>query len=124
MSVVDKLKPVESHVCGMPWTAKAIIDTLSPTSSVSRKQAVYNAYKQNCTIIDKALSGEWLKDAPLDSRDKNEEKLALFTAHLILDTAYIHQRLCQAGFDMERFPYDTLADKVLPKKEEDADEHD
>lgn len=116
MAIEDYIKPVEDHVSGIPSIIRAVIANLSLQSSQRTISVIRTAYDSNVKLIEDTLAG---KDVPLDK----EEMAAGMVSHLILDTAFIHDALSRAGVPVGPFPFDYLADKLMPKpKNEDTND--
>lgn len=116
MAVIDYIKPLEHHTSGLPPMVMFYMRQLNPGLDLDRKfiDLTQEAYEKILRFIEQGLHG----DVPVNS----EEKAAEAVSHLILDAAFVHDRLCAAGVVVGAFPYDYLAEKLLPKKkDEDAD---
>lgn len=114
MAVIDYIKPLEHHTSGLPPMVMFYMRQLNPGSDRKFIDLAQEAYEKLLRFIEQGLHG----DVPVDS----EQKAAEAVSHLILDAAFVHDRLCAAGVVVGAFPYDYLANKLLPKKkDEDAD---
>ena len=114
MAVIDYIKPLEHHTSGLPPMVMFYMRQLNPDYDRKFIDLAQEAYEKLLRFIEQGLHG----DVPVDS----EQKAAEAVSHLILDAAFVHDRLCAAGVVVGAFPYDYLAEKLLPKKkDEDAD---
>ena len=114
MAVIDYIKPLEHHTSGLPPMVMFYMRQLNPGYDRKFIDLAQEAYEELLRFIEQGLHG----DVPVDS----EQKAAEAVSHLILDAAFVHDRLCAAGVVVGAFPYDYLAEKLLPKKkDEDAD---
>ncbi|MBQ3569572.1 MAG: hypothetical protein IJA20_02740 [Methanocorpusculum sp.] len=111
MAVIDHIKPLEHHSCGIPPQVMFHMKRLDKQSSKRMIDLAMSSYDKLVYLIEKALHG----DVPVDS----EERAAEYASHLILDAAFIHDCLCHAGCIVGAFPYDHLADRILPKPEQE-----
>lgn len=109
MAVVDHIKPLENHSSGIPPQVMFHMKRLNTQSSKRMIDLAMQSYDKVLRLIEKGLSG----DVPVDS----EQRAAEYVSHLILDAAFIHDCLCHAGCVVGKFPYDYLADKLLPRPE-------
>lgn len=113
MAVIDHIKPLEHHTCGIPPQVMFHMKRLNTQSSQRMVDLAMRSYDKVIALIEKGLHG----DVPVDS----EERAAEYVSHLILDAAFIHDCLCHAGCIVGAFPYDYLADRLLPKEKEQAE---
>lgn len=109
MAVIDHIKPLKNHSCGIPPQVMFHMKRLDKQSSKRMIDLALQSYDKVLSLIEKALHG----DVPVDS----EERAAEYASHLILDAAFIHDCLSQAGCIVGKFPYDHLADRLLPKED-------
>lgn len=109
MAVVDYIVPITNHHCGIPRLVMYQMKRMNRNSPKAIIDLALKSYEKVLSHIEKALNG----DVPSES----EAQAADIASHLILDAAFIHDCLRHAGCIIGDFPYDYLADRILPKKE-------
>ena len=116
MSVVDHIKPIEHHALGIPQVMLFHVRNFNPQSPSWMIGIVQETYEKLLRFIEQGLHG----NVPIAS----EEAAAEYVSHLILDAAFLHDRLTAAGVVLGKFPYDYLADRILPRKNTEEDKRD
>lgn len=112
MAVTDYLRPVEHHTCGIPPLVMMSLRNFSLSAPKRLVDLARETYDNLCGRIEDCLSG---RGVPVDK----EELAAEIAAHLIIDAAYLHDRLRVAGALVGPFPYDYLADRIMPRKDKE-----
>lgn len=113
MSIIDHLQEVKDHTSGIPSNVRIVLRSFGPHTTELRYRPILEGYERLCRIIEEALAGRF--DGELIPVDK-EEVAAEMVSHLIIDTAYMHERLTAAGAPVGAYPFDYLADKILPRE--------
>ena len=109
MAVADYIMPIQNHHSGIPPQFMYHMKRLNKQSPKAMIDLAIKSYEKVLTYIERALNG----DVPSES----EAQAADIASHLILDAAFMHDCLSHAGCIVGKFPYDYLADKILPRKE-------
>lgn len=113
MSVESQLKPLKNHVLGIPPQVQMMLRTMRPAKEMTKPLGLaLELYERNLKFIEAIMSGR----CPVE----REEKAAQVAAHLILDTAFIHNAIAGTGYQIGDFPYNYLADRILPRETTDA----
>lgn len=122
MSVREKLQPVQDHRTGIPSTVLPILRGIGPHSSKQMLDVFRRTYDQLVLVVERMLEGQ-APDGYGVIPPEDEERCAEVVAHQIIDLAFLHDRLSYAGLDMGEFPFDDLADKIMPKEaDHDSDQ--
>lgn len=108
MAVRDKIKPLEHHSPGFPPVVLEVLKYLSPSSPAMMISLASRAYEKMCELIEDGLNGHGV---PVDE----EERAAEYVAHLIIDTAILHDALNRAHVFTGEYPYNDYADIILPR---------
>lgn len=117
MSVKDHFRPVNNFVSGIPFTLRTMLRNL-PKVGVGNGKPLSLAlalYDKQLMFIEAVMCGR----CPVE----REDKAADIAAKLIIDAAFIHQSIAATGYQIGDFPYDDVAEQLLPKKTEVPDEH-
>lgn len=115
MAVSDYIKPVTDHRTGIPSMIVAILKHLRPNEDRRVLRPVREAYEKQVRLIEMTLDGKDYTGIPIPL--DREELAAELVSHLIIDCAFLHDRLMYAGVDVGEFPFDKYADIILPNKE-------
>lgn len=118
MAVKDYLKPLVEHRSGIPSNVMLMMRGFGPNTSRKMVEPLVRAYEKQVRLIEVTLEGKDLEGFPIPA-DK-EELAAEMVAHQIVDTAYLHDRLRAAGAPIGEFPFDWVAEIILPRDEEDT----
>lgn len=115
MSVKDHIKPVNNFVSGIPLTLRNMLRSLPKVGVGNGKplSLALSLYEKQLKFIEAVMSGR----CPVEREDKAAE----IAAKLILDAAFVHQAIASTGYQIGDFPYDDLADIILPKPSDIAD---
>lgn len=111
MAIEDFIKPLDGHKPGFPKQIVGIIKNLNMFSHDMLKFLAEESYHRLLEMIDRGLSGQGVK---VDE----EEMAALYVSHLIVDAAILHNACRRAEINVGSFPYDYLADRLIPHKKE------
>lgn len=103
--VRDYLRPVTAHRLGLPPVLVRMLNRLSPRDRGAAAQAM-RMYEDSLRLIDDVLRGQ--------CDFATGERAAAALSHMLLDTAFIYDRLHGAGLVRGRFPYDGLIQKIVP----------
>lgn len=117
MSVREKLKPVENHVTGIPSNIFLVLKGVGPHTPRKLLDPVRTAYDKQARLIEATLDGKDLEGFPIPS-DK-EELAAEMVAHMIIDHAFLHEALSRAGYPVGAYPFEDMADLILPRAKEE-----
>lgn len=112
----DTLKPLSHHCLGIPKPVQSALKYLSQrnvthiigTSDeelLDKAIELYNQYKENVEHFEYICETK----CPEERIERARELLA----HMIVDLAYIHNCIASCGYQIEKFPYDDVADKVI-----------
>lgn len=106
--IIKKLRAPDGFRSGIPPEYRARMESLSPTQSgeVDKVETTFNLL---CGMIDRLLSGK--SDT---GKVHDEQYLADVASRLIIDAAYVHRCLVQAGVMVDPFPFDKYAEKLCP----------
>lgn len=108
MAVSDYLRPVEHHSMGIPPNVLQQLVRMTEYSPQSMIDLAMRSYENILGHIEKGLRG----DVPVQS----EQAAAEYVSHLIIDAAFFHHHLRRVGCLIGDFPYDDLAERILPSK--------
>ena len=114
MAVRDKIKPLEHHSPGFPPYVLEHLKQMTPASPATLISLASRAYEKMCRMIEDGLNGKGV-----DIED--EELVAEYVAHLIIDTAILHDALNRAHVFTGEYPYNEYADIILPRPVEDEE---
>jgi len=124
MRLRDNIKPLAHHVWGIPVPIRNMLQKLKVTPlkhlkgqrGRARLDMALRLYETMLKRIEK-FEEEGDRHCPAERVEKAAEVLA----HMIVDTAYIHDCISGTGYQIGDYPYGYLADKLIPGKEEVKD---
>lgn len=108
MSVRDHIGPLKSHRLGIPPEVMRMMRHMSDTKPANPKLLgeSLNLYEMLVKAIEQFMAGR----CPVE----REDHAAQIAAHFIVDAAFVHSCIAATGYQIGDFPYDDLADKILP----------
>lgn len=108
MAVLDHVRPLQKHVMGIPPEVMMGLKNLRPFSNPKMIALGVSLYERLLQKIEVISSGK----VPVE----HEQEAADIAGHLIVDAAFIHNCIMRAGYQAGEFPYNHLADKLIPRK--------
>lgn len=108
MSVEDHIRPLKHHTIGFPPMMRAGLRRMRIETTPRHVAVATRAYERLLHIIEAGLAG----NVPVE----REQDAADYVAHVVIDAAYLHHCIRASGYHLiGDFPYDYLADKVMPR---------
>lgn len=115
MSVRDKIGPLKTHCLGIPPNIMRDMRHMADQSPPNQKMLSESLklYENLLRYIEDMMDGR----CPVE----REEHAAQVAAHFIVDAAFVHQCVAATGYMIGEFPYNDLADKILPARPRSGD---
>lgn len=115
MSIEDKIRPLTHHSLGIPRQLLPGLRRMSIKVTPRHVVVALRAYERLMKLIEQGLAGV---NVPAD----HEQDAADYVAHIIVDAAFLHNCIRASGYSLiGDFPYDHLADRIVPVKRHDGD---
>lgn len=103
--VRDYLRPIQTHRLGLPPVVVSMLNRLSPHDRRAGSEAM-RMYEDFLRLIDSVLQGR------VDFM--TGERAAAALSHILLDAAFVYDRLHSNGLVRGRFPHDDLIQRIVP----------